>query len=175
LRSGKLISNHIRDDDDDPFAGGGDDDDSENDLVDTKENAAEITAEEETRVMSMNVSLINKWLWTTPTFFLAACKISWDHHDNYTWKFIFTPLIFYMMYYLGVAGTKGNWLWQDQRDIDKAEKRELQMEAIAKAHSRMRAKKKIREEIKADSSLVYFGYSILSVVYGNTTSLGRFA
>jgi hypothetical protein len=103
-------------------------------------DSTEITADEETRVISLNVSLMQKWLWTTPSVFLAACKISWDHKDNYTWKFIFTPLALYVVYFIWVGYKHENWLWQDQRDIDEAEKRQLQLDAEAKLAVKKRAK-----------------------------------
>lgn len=132
MDGGNVFDQVVQEEDDE------EDDENKKIIVDS----TEITAEEETRVIALNVSLMNKWLWTTPTFFLAACKISWDHEDAYTWKFIFTPLAAYIAYFLWVAYSKKNWLWQDQRDIDIAEKRQLQLDAEARALAIARSKKK---------------------------------
>jgi uncharacterized membrane protein (DUF485 family) len=131
-----------QDSDDEGGAGGG------------SESVMDTSAEEETRVISLNVSLMNKWLWTLPSFFFAACKISWDRRSQYSWKFVISPLVIYMGYFLWIAYTKQNWFWQDQRDIDRAEKRELRMEAIMKAISKRRTSKKMNEGvIKSDTSV----------------------
>ena len=136
----------------------GDDDDDEDADVDDdlvqKQDVSEITAEEETRIMSMNISLISKWLWATPTFFLAACKISWDHDNEYTWKFIITPLTAYIMYYFVIAVKMHNYTWQDQRDIDIAERRQLEMEVISKELAKKRARQRMKKN-KDNDNLIY--------------------
>lgn len=126
------------------------DDDEDEDVNDDddliqKQDPSEISAEEETRILSMNTSLIGKWLWTTPTFFFAACKISWDHENFYSWKFIITPLTGYIMYYFVIALKMRNYTWQDQRNIDIAERRQLEMEVINKELAKKRARQRMKK------------------------------
>jgi hypothetical protein len=141
--------------DDNEFGITEDEDEDDEDEEDQSATLFEKTAEEEARVTSLNISLIQKWLWTTPTFFLAACKISWDHRNEYSWKFIFTPLAIYISYFIWVGIQKKNFGWQDQRDIDIAEKRQLQLDAIARALAVKRSKRKLNESglVKTDESV----------------------
>lgn len=156
--SSQMIVNHTRTPDpfgieladvDDDDASTGKDDDN---LL-QKQDPTEITADEETRIMSMNISLIQKWLWTTPTFFFIACKISWDYGDDYSWGFVITPLTGYIAYYMVIALKMKNYTWQDQRDIDAAEKRDLRMEVIRREIVRSNAVARIKKNNKDQDSV----------------------
>lgn len=88
------------------------------------------------RESALNRSLINKWLWTLPSFILASCKISFDKNDAYSWHLIFLPLYIYICVFLGVAVARNNLFMRKQRDIDREDRR------VA------RELKKIREAVK---------------------------
>ncbi len=88
------------------------------------------------RESALTRSLINKWIWTLPTFFLASCKISFDKNDAYSWHLIFLPLYIYLTILLVVAVAVKNLFMQAQRDIDRKDRAEI------------RALAKIREAVK---------------------------
>lgn len=82
-----------------------------------------MTPQDFARESSLNRSLINKVLWTFPSFFLASCKISFDTHDHYSWHLILTPLYIYVSFLLFVGYTRQNWFMHSQREIDIEERR----------------------------------------------------
>lgn len=121
--------------------GGADDEKTENRSIkndggDDYIDGFKMTPSDFARESALSRSLINKWLWTLPTFILASCKISFDKNNDYSWHYIFLPLYVYIALFLFVAFELKNWFMRSQRSIDR-EDREKEREL-----------RKIREDAK---------------------------
>lgn len=82
----------------------------------------QMTASDLARESALNRVLVNKWIWTFPTTFLAACKMSFDTRRAYSWHVVFLPLYIYLAVLLVIAINRGNFFMRDQRDIDRWER-----------------------------------------------------
>ena len=82
----------------------------------------QMTASDLARESALNRVLVNKWIWTFPSTFLAACKLSFDSRSAYSWNIVLLPLYIYLGLLLMIAVNRGNFFMRDQRDIDRWER-----------------------------------------------------
>jgi uncharacterized membrane protein len=90
--------------------------------VDVDEAQIEFNAIQLANQLASDMSILQKVAFLWPGFIVTSIKISWDTNHEYSWMLVFLPWILYFGYFLGIAVTHRNWLWQSQIDIDREEK-----------------------------------------------------
>lgn len=112
----------------------------------------QMTASDLARESSLNRVLVNKWIWTFPSTFLAACKLSFDTRRAYSWHVVFFPLYLYLLVLLVVAVAVGNVFMRNQRDIDRFERdKRRQLE-----QQRKRIREMLEQQDKSETDGVDF-------------------
>lgn len=111
----------------------------------------QMTASDLARESALNRVLVNKWIWTFPSTFLAACKMSFDTRRAYSWNIVLLPLYIYLAVLLVIAINRGNFFMRDQREIDRWE-REKRRQFDAQRRD-VKAILKEHEEAERDGSM----------------------